>query len=539
MAVGKATPAFIVFLLFSALYCGAQEREFFITFTDKKNSKYSSDRPEEFLSYKSIERRRKQRIPLTEADLPVSSAYCDSLARRNIKIIYTSRWLNGALVSSDSSTISKLSFRGLDNIANKSRRVGGHSFLTDGATTDSEDTLYGDSYAQVSMLSGHLMHKHGFEGQGRLIAIIDGGFLKLDKLSHFDNLTKTGKIIATKDFVDREDDVYDDSEHGTLVLSVLGGYTKGELIGMAYNANYLLLRSESTNYESIFEEIYWSIAAEYADSAGADIINSSLGYNTFDDPKEDHKYEQLNGKTTIITRAAEQAANVGMLVVTSQGNDGNRPWKYLVAPADAPSVLAVGAVDVDKEVAGFSSVGPTADGRYKPDVAAMGDNLKIAFSNNTFGFGSGTSFSAPMIAGLAAGIWQSMPGLTAKQLRESIKRSGSQYHAPDYRSGFGIPNFLRTASITELIENQNTQIYLSPNMVYDRNPELFANSAFVDSLGDVKVYNVNGVLLTQFSLQIYPGINTIPFNFAGLSKGLYYVKVSTKKLEISQKVVVQ
>jgi hypothetical protein len=291
------------------------------------------------------------------------------------------------------------------------------------------------------MLNLETLHAQGYRGQGMLIAVLDAGFFNANILPAFDSLFADGRVVATKDFVDGGTNVYDDHTHGMNVLSVLAGNIPGGLIGSAPEASYLLLRTEDAGTEYLIEEFNWVVGAEYADSAGADIISSSLGYTTFDNSTMDHVYADLNGSTAIASKGAAWAASKGILVVNSAGNWGGSSWNYLGVPADADSIIATGAVDSMENLAGFSSRGPSADGRIKPDVSAQG--VAVVMSNSSGGMmnGNGTSFSCPLISGAAACLWQANLTLSSMQVREAIIQSCDQYQNPDNNKGYGIPDF--------------------------------------------------------------------------------------------------
>jgi subtilisin family serine protease len=298
------------------------------------------------------------------------------------------------------------------------------------------------------MLGVSTMHTLGYAGQGRLIAVFDAGFPGVNTVPCFDSLNQRNGIVATYDFVSNNSFVYAFHPHGTNVLGTLAGYLPGSLIGPAYGAQFILCRTEDAPTEFRVEETNWLFAAEFADSIGVDIINTSLGYYTFDNPAMDYTPADMDGNTTWITRAADLAASKGILCVASAGNNGSDPaWRVITAPADGDSVLAVGAVSPDSIRVGFSSVGLSATGRIKPDVTAQGDQTIVAMSNGFVAPSSGTSFSGPLVAGLAAGFWQANPSLTAHQVLTHLRNSGHKANSPDSLVGYGIPNFSRAMAL--------------------------------------------------------------------------------------------
>lgn len=439
--------------------CSAQlPAKYLITFKDKTNSPYSISKPLEFLSQRSINRRQKQNITLKIRDLPVNPAYISEIKKTGAEIWFTSRWMNAALIqTSDANlqTILKLPFvKGLevngtvdDPLSRSGRKKAKFEAL------DNKSLNYGLSKIQNEMIGVNIMHDLGFKGEGMMIAVLDAGFNNTDKIAAFKPLFDENRIVGTYDFVKKEKSVYEDDAHGTEVLSCMGAFLEGNMVGTAPMASYLLLRSEEASSEYIIEEANWLFAAEYADSVGVDLINSSLGYTTFDDVKTNHTYAQLDGNTTIAARAADWAAGVGIVCVISAGNEGNDSWKYEGTPADADSVLAVGAVDANKLYVKFSSQGIPNDKRIKPDVVAMGQSTAIISPNGNVTTGSGTSFSSPILCGMVAGYWQANPTLTAMQIMENVRKSGSQAVKPDKVLGYGIPNLFKVLAIEGEVAN--------------------------------------------------------------------------------------
>lgn len=433
--------------------------KFRVQFTDKQNNRYSLDKPEEFLSQRALERRSRQSIGLDMRDLPVSQDYLDSISTGNLQILYTSKWLNAAVIRTTDSSLavslpSKPFISGVDYLyrsdfplksaANKFDET----FSPDAAVSmdayNSMEELPSDH--QIEMLQGQTLHENNFLGQGMLIAQLDGGFANADTLAGLDSLFSTGRIVATRTYVEPDSSFFfpDNGSHGTNVLSIMGGEIPGQFRGCASKASFMLIQTEDVRTEFRIEEANWLAGAEFADSMGADIINTSLGYSIgFTDPFHNYDYSQMDGRSALVTKAAAIAARKGMIVVTSAGNSGRTtdPWGYITAPADADSVLAAGAVDEFGHRADFSSRGPSADGRVKPDVAAQGVLTWLIGSNGIVTRGNGTSFSSPVLAGLVACFWQSMPGSDNIEIINAIRQSSSLNPFPDSLYGYGIPNF--------------------------------------------------------------------------------------------------
>ncbi|QRR01756.1 S8 family peptidase [Dyadobacter sandarakinus] len=456
--------------------CRAQSNpRYLILFKDKKNSPYSIEKPAEYLSQRAISRRNRQGIALTTADLPVNPAYVDAVRKTGAMVIYTSRWFNGTLVEASDSqlkAIKELSFyKGTElNLPVANLTMPSEGVLRSAAVTHkfgtTEDIDYGNARAQLALMQVPVLHQRGFEGQGMIIAVLDNGFVNGNTVGYLKALRDENRIADTHDFVARDGDVYNDGSHGLNVLSTMAAYDPGRMVGGAFKASYALYRTENDDIEAPYEEITWLLAAERADSLGADVINSSLGYNTFEGPFNNaaynHTYADMDGKTTIISRAARYASRTGMVVVTAAGNEGGNSWRYITAPADVDSVLTVGASTYDRSYASLSSVGPNAAGQQKPDVAAVGVGAIIGGISGNVSSGNGTSFASPLVAGLAAILWQAHPELTAQQLIYALKHSGHQADRPDNFLGYGVPDVVRAETI---IEEQFTPLGTEPEII--------------------------------------------------------------------------
>jgi serine protease AprX len=518
--------SFISFFFLHGLH--AQPKKYFISFTDKSNTPFSISNPGQFLSARSIQRRVKQGIPLTTKDLPPNPAYTDSLTSKGATVLYTSRWMNAALVLADSAQHANILNLPFVQGTSQVKRIAATSHVNTQKSIQGTNAnpLYGNSFNQISMIGVDYMHAEGFHGEGLQIAVLDAGFLNANNMAVFDTLFDNNQILSTWDFVDHQSNVYDNDSHGTSVLSILAGYKSGQLIGPAYKAGFYLLRTEDATSEFEVEEVNWLMGAEYADSAGADIISSSLGYTNFDDPSTSHSYTDLDGNTTIVSRAADMAVSTGMLVVNSAGNDGANPWYYIIAPADGDSVLAIGAVDHSGSYASFSSHGPSSDGQIKPDVAAQGQGVVYATTSNTFTTGSGTSFSCPLISGMAAGLWQAFPYLKNTELIDYIKRSASHYTSPDYYTGYGIPNFRRASDIIKLAGN--SEVYIYPNPVFG-SVNLVIPSGQIDQPINIRLYDLLGKLIYQEDIVQAEQINRLEMNIENLSAGMYVMTVTGER----------
>ncbi len=503
---------------------------YWIAFADKNHTSYSLDNPEEYLSERAIERREKQNIVIDSLDLPVNQIYIDSILTLDVERVHSSKWLNGITVKTDIDTLPEL----IQNwsfvkeiqltkpaITTKSAKTKFVEYEEGEVPIDT--SLYGESVYQVGMLNGQFLHNDNYKGQGMQIAVIDAGFINADTLPAFDSLWINEQILGTKDFLEIGTDIFSSPSdyHGMSVLSTMGGNMPGQLIGTAPKASYWLIRSEHIGEEFKVEEDNWVAAAEFADSAGVDIINSSLGYYVFDDPTTDHIYADMDGKTTRVTRGANIAASRGILVITSAGNERTGSWQRIIAPSDGDGVIGVGAVDKNLVPASFSSVGPAFDGDIKPNVAAMGVKTVVQRSTGSFGRADGTSFSSPVMAGMAACLWQKYPDKTAAEVKKAIEESGHLYLNPDSLSGYGVPDvqvadeLLSSMSAYEIENSQSWTIY--PNPVSDYLVVQYSGTEAYQDI-EIRLVTLSGHIVKYWSKQITGRIvlEDIPSNLNGI-----------------------
>lgn len=429
---------------------GGKQYVFRITLADKKGSPYSTSKPEEFLSQKAIERRRKQRCKIDQTDLPLSPIYLKTIEKECGKIVSKSKWNNSVLVVTKDPAEKALWRQKMEFIKDVIRVWETPDSINIPDTRDinrqkfsEPDTvgtsIYGIAEKQISMLRGIKLHEAGFKGEGKSIAIIDAGFQNADVLP----LLKNSKVRLARDFCwPISEDIYAESSHGMSVLSCMAMNVPNIFVGTAPEASYILLRSEYSEAETSAEEDYWCAAAEFADSIGVDIICSSLGYTEFDKGSlVNYAYKDLNGKTAQISKAASILAQKGIIGVVSAGNSGNKVWKKINFLSDAQNILAVGAVDSKGVIATFSSVGNSADGRIKPDVVAQGYRTQCLTARNFFSALNGTSFSAPVLCGMVACLWQALPEKTAIEIIDIIRKNGDRADFPDNIYGYGLPDF--------------------------------------------------------------------------------------------------
>lgn len=518
----------IIFLLFALLSIGsslkAQQFFYFVNFKDKPNFKQRLYQPASYISERAINRRTRNRVPLNSNDLPPDSSYLAQLSTLPLVIYGKSRWLNGALVLVNSKEIltqinqlpfvEKVTYAGQCQFFESDGLLGQRTLQNQINQLEqvftSKDTFIdtialGRSYDQLHQINSEYLLGKGFYGSGVLIAVLDAGFKNLDMLPSFKHLFNERRIIATYDFVDAEEEVFEDDEHGLAVMSCLASYSPGLIVGSAAKSQYILLRTENPNSELLVEEYFWLLAAEYADSVGADIINSSLGYTRHDDKSMGHKFNELDGKTTIITQAAEIASSKGILVVASAGNEGNDPWRKITAPADGEQVLSIGAVDKKGNSVSFSSIGPTADKRIKPDLVARGKNTILMASNGKVFEGNGTSYACPLIAASAAQLLQIAPKSSAKKIKEVLLLSASQYNNPDKQIGYGLPNLKLAASM--LLVKQDSIIDVTAKDDHILHIVVFVNQK---QKARLNIEYLNQHFSERYTLDLEKGLNRIP-----------------------------
>lgn len=422
---------------------------YWVKFRDKAHTPYSLDQPEAYLAPRSIERRQRHHIAVDSLDLPVDPAYIQALlAAGDFELLLISKWFNAVTIrSTDTLALDSLGLLPFVAEVRMTTPAGPPTRRVDKfpGSTKLFEADYGDAYRQVSMMNGHLLHGiGGARGEGMLIGVLDSGFESVDQFAGFAHLRDRGGILRTRDVVSPGGNVFQTHNHGRMVLSIMAARINGKFLGTAPEADYVLVRTENADSEFLVEEDNWVTGAEYCDSLGCDVLNTSLGYTTFDDSLQDHTYAEMDGRTTRISIGAAIASSRGMIPVNSAGNSGDRPWRHISAPADAEGVLAVGAVRTDRSVADFSSRGPTADGRTKPDVSAVGQGTYgLAWDPELPMAGNGTSFSAPLVAGLTACLWQLHPEASHTRIMDAVRRSASHHDHPDNDIGHGIPDYWR------------------------------------------------------------------------------------------------
>lgn len=521
--------------------------KYWIAFTDKANSPYTVENPSLFLSERALARRERYAIDIVENDLPVNPSYVTQLKDLGANILYTSKWLNGVVAQiSDTSVL--LQIKNLPFVKND---LPVHNELVSSVWEEEEmqyikgkqnlrEPYYGNAFNQTQMLNGDWLHAYGYTGQGMLIGVMDAGFKGADTLTAFQHLRDNGQIVGKYDFVDLDTSIYESSSHGTRVLSIMAASWPNIFVGTAPQADYLLFRTEDIHSETRIEEFNWIAAAEQADSMGVDVLNTSLGYSTFDDTLMNYTYADLDGATSFITVASDIAASKGILVVGSAGNQGRNDWKYITPPADAKNILTVGAVDSLETYVDFSSIGPTVDGRIKPNLVAQGRLTVFVDTNDTLRAANGTSFSTPIIAGLAACLWQANLEQTNTDIIKALEESANQAENPDNFLGYGIPDFY--AALLGIKDDPFLTLQPEADILVYPNPfSTDANVYYFSPRAEtvvIELFNVNGQLVETLS-SLVAQYTHYKFNFDSWpqqASGVYFVKISSANANFKQMV---
>lgn len=506
----------------------AQVNRYMVFFKDKSGTEYSTSIPLAFLSQRALDRRVRQAIVVTPDDLPVNESYITGVKNAGADVFFQTRWMNGVLVQCDATLLTALKdlpyVDHVEFVAPNPKLLKAGRKKLDLNTKSSKNAVR--TQVQLQMIGLDEMQMAGYKGESISIGIFDSGFLGVNSTAPFQHIFNESRIDqnVSKDFVYNSGDVFQYDEHGTEVFSVIAAYQENNFTGGSYEANYQLYVTEDVATEYRVEEYNWLFAAERADSAGVDVINSSLGYYDFDDVTMNYPKSAMDGKTTVITRAAQLAADRGIVVVCSAGNEGGVAWQIITAPADAKDVLAIASVNSSGVRSGSSSIGPAADGRIKPDVAAMGVNTSVIKPDGTIGTASGTSLSSPLVTSLVAGVWQRYPELSNKEIMDVIRLSASQAGNPDNFLGYGIPNFKAIVNFLELVPQENVfEVFPNPILAdtftikpFDPGQVTSCRVELVSAQGQV-IYNADA----NFSW-----LNrTYTANLSQFGAGMYYLRI--------------
>lgn len=508
----------------------AQIQDAWIYFSDKENVEASINNPISILTQEALDRKALHSVVIDARDVPVTEAYIQEV-KNSPGITYwaKSKWMNCVYVQgtvNDLEALLDLPYVVGIEYADKDLNFPNPQPVSDKfkVLADPQSRVeynYGAAANQIEMISGDYLHQQEFTGEGMIIAVMDSGFPNFTSNPGFAHIVNNGRLLGTFDFYSRTTDVTGTGSHGIQTTSDIGGYLDNQFAGTAPDASFYLFRTEYGPSENPREEAWWVEALERADSLGVDVVNTSLGYQAYDNANYDHSYEDLDGVTTFAARGANLAYEKGMVLVTSAGNQGNS-FGTVATPADAIGLLAVGAVNNLGNYVSFSSRGPTVDGRIKPDVMAKGQSAAVISSSGVVDFSNGTSFSSPIKAGAVSCLWQAFPETTNAELMQVVRESAHLFNNPTDQMGYGIPNFeLAFNTLTLLAQNDHLlkrQAALSPNPVNESFSVLLPSEV---DYAQLEVYNVLGQFIE--SLEVRASQSQIPVTH--WNKGAYLIKL--------------
>ena len=539
------TCLFVLFLSFNAVLVRAQVTSyyFYVQFADKNNSPFSLSRPSDFLSERAIARRASFNLTCDSTDLPVNPSYLQQIKSLGVPVHCWSKWMNGATVLlTDSSLMSQVRSLPYVKFVEYTGKLVGPVLAPKGKNKAKTTFDYGIAAGQITQLNGTTLHNEGYRGKGIQIAVIDAGFMNVNINPAFDSLRLQGRLLGTKDFINSTSDIYSEDAHGAMVLSTITGNLPGQFLGTAPDASFWLIRTEYAPTEYKVETDFWCSGIEFADSAGVDVATSSLGYSTFDDPRMNFTYADMNGKVSRASRAANMAGKKGIIVTVAAGNEGSAAWHYISSPSDADGIITVGAITSVGLSSSFSSFGPSSDGRVKPEVCATGTASALVSTAGTPGYGNGTSFATPIMAGMMACLLQRYKSLDSTvdvaTLLNSVFKSGSLYASPTAQMGYGIPDFMKAEQNLKVFDSihqvQKSQFVIAPNPVFHT-----LSIGFIDGRNPLdttlRIYSMTGsMIVNQRLVESSSVLNTSEF-----PAGIYAISISVNGITETQKVMIR
>lgn len=514
---------------------------FYVQLNNKHNNPYSLSQPEQYLSQRAINRRATYGIACDSTDLPVNPAYIAEIAAKGVKVHNRSKWLNGITIRmADTSVVSQIRSLPFVKWAKYTGQMNSAALPAPRkAKFGSEAYNYGTAATQINQLNGSALHNAGYTGKGIHIAVLDAGFNNVNTNPGFDSLRLQGRLLGTKDFAEPNSNIYALDAHGANVLSIMTGNLAGQYLGSAPHASYWLLRTEYAPSEYLMELDFWVSAIEFADSAGVDMVNSSLGYTTFDDASMNFTYADMNGKTARASIAASMAAQKGIVVCNSAGNDGNKAWKYIGSPADAEGIFTIGSNMSTGAASYFTSFGPSSDGRTKPEISGMGTSTAIISTSGVTSTGNGTSYSSPLVCGMLACLLQCTkekdPAMSLNAFRQVVIENSNLYNAPTTQLGYGITNFQQAMStVTSFTQTKVSRTNIAVKYIPEHklirlnfSGEMYKNTI---SVSDISGRNIVG-LVTESSVCEIPVQN--------FRTGVYIIHIQNSHEQYNEKLLIQ
>ena len=539
----------LCFLLLSIVQMHAQQLEdAWVYFEPKEDIAIALANPETFLTQRALDRKQRHGVAIDQRDVPLNQNRVTQVKNMpGITVLAQSKWFNcvyvrGTVAAIKSVTtldkVARIDFA--DNSLDASLKSQKNAIIAKKTTKkvtidkfqnyNSED--YGSSAAQIEQLNAHVLHENGYTGTGIVIAVMDSGFPNVNIMEAFALARSENRLLDGYDFVSKSTDefAYQGNAHGTWTFSDIGAKLPGTFVGTAPDAFYRMFRTEDVNSETPVEEAYWVAAAERADSLGVDVINTSLGYNRFDNAAYNYETNDMNGTTAFISKGTNIAFEKGMIPVSSAGNSGSdTTWGIITAPGDAMGSFTVGAIDAVGTYAAFSSRGPTADNRVKPDVVARGSSAAVIQPDNSIGALSGTSFSGPIMAGAVACLWQAFPDKTNAEIVQMIRSSASQFADPTTELGYGIPNFgVLVEGLTNETFQKEKNHKIFPNPVQQELSIVFPDATYKE----IKIFSAEGRSILQKS-----SFRKAVLDLEGIPAGMYFVTIHSKSIHVTQKII--
>jgi len=520
------------------------QQDAWVFFADKENVAESIANPISILTQESIDRKAMHGITIDERDVPVNENYITDIKNSTgITVHSKSKWMNCVYVRGSQSNIEDL--LNLSFVTNVEYADKSLNFFPNINSTENKfviensssriDYNYGAAANQIEMLKGEYLHQQDFSGEGMVVGVLDAGFPSVNSNPGFADMINDGRLLGTYDFEQRSTNVDGTSTHGTKTTSDIVGYLDGDFVGTAPEASFYLFVTEYGPSENPVEEAWWVEALERSDSLGVDVINTSLGYQDYDNSNYTHNYEDLDGQTTFAARGGNLAFEKGMILVTSAGNDGGG-FGYVATPGDSPGVFTIGAVTPSGNYANFSSYGPTYDGRVKPDVMAQGQDAAVIGTDGWVSYSNGTSFSSPILAGAITCLWQARPEIRNEQIMQIVRESAHLYNNPTNLMGYGIPNF--EDAYNELLLLGVEDEFLKSNFALYPNPTSdVINISFPQELNKAQ-FNLYSVLGNKvLSTEISSNVNSV--SIESLVDGMYIATISEGNKQVSFKIVKQ
>lgn len=536
----KILTLILAFMFFSGTIEAVTKYYFYVQLANKNNTNFSLSAPEEYLSTRAIARRTAFNIPIDSTDLPVNQMYVNQIVNLGINIHCRSKWMNGVTVLiSDSSIMSQVRSLPFVKWAKYTGLISTAQPTAPSRVKREADVYnYGVSTTQINQLNGSYLHNLGYTGKDIHVAVLDAGFTNVNINPGFDSLRLQGRLLGTKDFSEPTPNIYASDSHGANVLSIMTGNLPNQYLGTAPHASFWLIRTEYSPTEYVSETDFWVSGIEFADSAGVDVVNSSLGYTTFDDPAMSYTYSNMNGTFSRASRAATLAVRKGIIVCNSAGNEGNKTWHYIGVPADAADIVTVGAATSTGEPSVFTSFGPSADLRIKPDVSAMGTSTAFINTSGGLSSGNGTSYSSPVMAGVLSCFLQyakdNFSFFSIETLLQSVKHSANLYLEPTDRLGYGIPNIQIACAYLPAMVNVLKEKDVTIKIFQNKAAKLLILNLHNEEVQSVSLYSTSGILVYKSNANNKQlTISTLSFQ-----SGIYILKVSGNGISETKKILV-